>query len=325
MVSISEFAEGCIEVPKARGREQQVEEAPHGPPTPAPAPKRKRLTTEQQVGLALAGVVAGVGSRTCTAPLERLKTMAQTGQVRGSITSSFQHIVHTEGALALFRGNLMNCLKVAPQKALKFLGYENLKYAICKNPYRPTMAEDFGCSVTMSCIALAVTFPLDTLKTRLSVSTEKETVATAIRQLRDNGGLWRFYKGMTPALLSAAPFSGISLTVFMQGKLAYKEYSGIGGLEAAPVSVMLGLSAVANISAQLVSYPLYCIKTNMQNASSSDPAEGMWACGNRLVRTRGVANGLFSGFGMSVLKAMPAMASSFIIYEEAKSFLGIRS
>ena len=30
----------------------------------------------------------------------------------------------------------MNCLKVAPQKALKFLGYENLKFVVCKDPYR---------------------------------------------------------------------------------------------------------------------------------------------------------------------------------------------
>ena len=77
---------------------------------------------------------------------------------------------------------------------------------------------------------------------------------------------------MSPALLSAAPFSGISLTVFMQasanqptsaiqwhqshqlrrltcmvwaqGKLWYKEYTGVSSYEAAPVHIMLGLQAI---------------------------------------------------------------------------------
>ena len=99
---------------------------------------------------------------------------------------------------------------------------------------------------------------------------------------------------------------------------------------------MLGLSGMANILAQLVSYPLYCIKTNMQIIQAADCAqnlkpqapqdrEGFVEVGRRLVRDRGVYRGLFSGFGLSVLKSMPAVASSFIIYEEAKSALGIAS
>ena len=47
-----------------------------------------------------------------------------------------QIILRNEGMLSFFRGNLMNCLKVAPQKALKFVGYENLKFVVCKDPYR---------------------------------------------------------------------------------------------------------------------------------------------------------------------------------------------
>ena len=58
MVSISEYA-----------RERTIKQALHS--SDRSKKKRQRLTAEQQMGLALAGVIAGVGSRTVTAPLER--------------------------------------------------------------------------------------------------------------------------------------------------------------------------------------------------------------------------------------------------------------
>ena len=39
-----------------------------------------------------------------------------------------------EGAASLWRGNVANCLKVAPGKAIKFLMYENVRSLICARP-----------------------------------------------------------------------------------------------------------------------------------------------------------------------------------------------
>ena len=43
----------------------------------------------------------------------------------------------------------------------------------------------------MYIIVLGVTYPLDTVKTRLSVSKEKQSVATAVRKLHQDGGIAR--------------------------------------------------------------------------------------------------------------------------------------
>ena len=59
--------------------------------------------------------------------------------------------------------------------------------------------------------------PLDTLKTYVSASSEKQHLGSALQTMYRNGGLGRLYTGLLPSLLSTVPFAGISLTVFMQG------------------------------------------------------------------------------------------------------------
>ena len=94
-----------------------------------PPGERRGMAWRQQVGIFCAGAAAGVLSRSATAPLERMKIMMQTGRVKGSVWRGLQHIVSTQGATSLWRGNFANCLKVAPAKALKFTLYENVKDA----------------------------------------------------------------------------------------------------------------------------------------------------------------------------------------------------
>merc|ERR1712070_531257 len=113
-----------------------------------------------------------------------MKVLAQTGKLEGgTMVRSVMQVVQSEGVLSMFKGNLANRLKVGPQKAMKFLGYENLKYFLCKNPRHPTVVEDFCCASGMACIALVATYPLDTIKTHLSVTKQKETITQAFRNM----------------------------------------------------------------------------------------------------------------------------------------------
>ncbi|KAH7932029.1 hypothetical protein HPB51_029577 [Rhipicephalus microplus] len=79
----------------------------------------------------VAGGVAGAVSRTCTAPLDRLKVFLQ---VRGSEFQSIQqclrHMLQEGGIPSLWRGNGINVIKIAPESALKFLAYEKAKRLI---------------------------------------------------------------------------------------------------------------------------------------------------------------------------------------------------
>ncbi|CAN0400228.1 unnamed protein product, partial [Ectocarpus sp. 13 AM-2016] len=80
----------------------------------------------------VAGAIAGVVSRTATAPFDRLKTLLQSGKTKGTIVKSMSNIYRQEGWLAFWNGNGANTLKIMPESAIRFLGYEVFKNSICK-------------------------------------------------------------------------------------------------------------------------------------------------------------------------------------------------
>lgn len=65
------------------------------------------------------GAIAGAVSRTCVAPLETIRTHLMVGSSGHSTTEVFQDIMQTEGWPGLFRGNLVNVIRVAPSKAIE--------------------------------------------------------------------------------------------------------------------------------------------------------------------------------------------------------------
>ncbi|XP_022672713.1 calcium-binding mitochondrial carrier protein SCaMC-2-like [Varroa destructor] len=79
----------------------------------------------------VSGGVAGMVSRTCTAPLDRTKLYLQVhGKECGSAWNCLQILKKEGGIRGLWRGNGINVMKIAPESALKFLTYDRLKNII---------------------------------------------------------------------------------------------------------------------------------------------------------------------------------------------------
>lgn len=84
----------------------------------------------------LAGAIAGAVSRTCTAPLDRLKVFLQVQVQRVRILDSFNYLMNEGGFRSFWRGNGINVLKIAPETAIKFATYEKVKRLIRQNEQR---------------------------------------------------------------------------------------------------------------------------------------------------------------------------------------------
>lgn len=69
----------------------------------------------------ISGAIAGAVSRTAVAPLETIRTHLMVGSCGHSTTEVFHDIMKTDGWKGLFRGNLVNVIRVAPSKAIEVL------------------------------------------------------------------------------------------------------------------------------------------------------------------------------------------------------------
>ena len=67
----------------------------------------------------VSGAIAGAVSRTAVAPLETIRTHLMVGSCGHSTTEVFHDIMKSEGWKGLFRGNLVNVIRVAPSKAIE--------------------------------------------------------------------------------------------------------------------------------------------------------------------------------------------------------------
>lgn len=86
--------------------------------------RRKGLKLKIKIGnpsmrRLISGAIAGAVSRTVVAPLETIRTHVMVGSLGHSTTEVFQNIMKSEGWKGLFRGNLVNVIRVAPSKAIE--------------------------------------------------------------------------------------------------------------------------------------------------------------------------------------------------------------
>eukprot|EP01083_Nonionella_stella_P264501 897204_1 len=68
----------------------------------------------------LSGGIAGMIAKSCTAPLERVQMVNQTGATIDSIYGTFSKVINNGGMRGLWRGNLVNCFRVFPHKSILF-------------------------------------------------------------------------------------------------------------------------------------------------------------------------------------------------------------
>jgi hypothetical protein len=66
----------------------------------------------------LAGGVAGATAKTCVAPLERIKLLAQAGELKSGVWQGMVEVVEREGMAGLWRGNTVNVLRMVPNKGV---------------------------------------------------------------------------------------------------------------------------------------------------------------------------------------------------------------
>ena len=301
----------------------------------------RRAELEKTAVQLACGGAAGAIARTTVAPIgsfpvpaclplppkltrkkDRVKVLMQTAHVQktshlyNSMYGTAAYVVKNEGPLALWRGNLTNCVRVMPHTATQFVTYDKIKVYMCGRSDGKLSVPQRLLAGSLSGIAAAtVTQPLDTLRIRLQTDPAVNgKVRDAVQAMMSEGGIRAFYKGWTPAMLSLGPFVAVNFAAFDTLKTWWwgaREFTK-AELKARNPLVSLSLGALAGIFAQTVCYPLDTVRRRMQLKGRVYPNTAMAFV--TIARDEGV-KGFYRGITANALKIMPNNALRFGIYE----------
>ncbi|XP_058464756.1 mitochondrial adenyl nucleotide antiporter SLC25A25 isoform X2 [Malaya genurostris] len=281
-----------------------------------------------------AGGIAGAVSRTCTAPLDRLKVFLQVQSSKQRISDCLQYMLKEGGVQSLWRGNFINVLKIAPESAIKFAAYEQVKRLIRGNDKRQmTIYERFVAGACAGGVSQSAIYPLEVLKTRLALrkTGQYSSIIDAATKIYRREGLRSFYRGYIPNMLGIIPYAGIDLAVYETLK---KKYLSHHETEQPSFWLLLACGSASSTLGQVCSYPLALVRTRLQaqavTIGSQNPADGLTAqvqpnmsnVFKRILQTEGPL-GLYRGITPNFIKVLPAVSISYVVYEYSSRALGV--
>ncbi|XP_050412207.1 mitochondrial adenyl nucleotide antiporter SLC25A24-B [Patella vulgata] len=272
----------------------------------------------------VAGGAAGAVSRTFTAPLDRLKVMLQVhGSTKNiSIVSGFKHMLDEGGVRSLWRGNFMNVIKIAPESAIKFMAYEQIKTLIKgDSKHEIGVLERLLSGSAAGAISQTVIYPMELLKTRLALrkTGQYNGIFDCAKKILKAEGFASFYRGYIPNLIGIIPYAGIDLAIYETLKKFYmSKHKG----QDPGVFVLLGCGTASSTCGQLASYPLALIRTRLQ-AQSSTQKDSMGSMFTKILKNDGPL-GFYRGIAPNFLKVAPAVSISYVVYEQVRKYLGMK-
>lgn len=284
-------------------------------------------------------------AKTTVAPLDRIKILLQAQSshykhhgVLGGLTA----IVKKESLIALYKGNGAQMVRIFPYAATQFTSFEIYKRYL-SGVYIPVVkhGDKFVAGAGAGVTAVALTYPLDTIRARLAFQITGEHkytgIAHAARVMFNNeGGIRALYRGFVPTLVGMVPYAGFSFYCFESLKYLCMKYvptvlcrkceRNTGGL-VLTVPGKLVCGGVAGAAAQSVAYPLDVTRRRMQLACMTTDTErfgmGMVQTLKLIYKENGIVKGLYRGMSINYIRAIPMVATSFSTYELMKQLLNL--
>jgi solute carrier family 25 protein 16 len=275
--------------------------------------------------------------------------------------TAIRGIYRHDGALGLFRGHSATLLRIFPYAGIKFLAYEQIRHVIIPSRQYETPIRRFVSGSMAGMVSVLFTYPLEVIRVRLAFETKRDSGNTLTgicrkiynespRIIAPNGttvslkpvplaGLANFFRGFTATLCGMLPYAGASFLAHdtasdvLRSPL-FANATTIPGSEGGTGNphkprqlkywAELAAGGFAGFISQTVSYPLEVIRRRMQ-------VGGVVGDGHRLRMAEVTARiwaekgvqGFFVGLGIGYLKVVPMVATSFLVYERAKWYMGI--
>jgi len=289
----------------------------------------------------LLGGSIGAVAKTIMAPVERVKLLMQTQHsnpdvVSGkvvpykSIPDCFSRVNSEQGFISFWRGNLVNCLRYAPQQgsALAFNDYLNKLFP----DYDPRT--DFWKSITTKlfngglsgAIANTICYPFDFARTRLASDLKQgggqfkgitDCIVTTVKQQ----GITGLYTGWSVTVVGAFVYRAGQLGLFkqIQDLNPYKKDKGYIGAISAFIAVTTARTVIMPFN-----YPFDTVRRRMMLESEKPVSvrlyKGSFDCFFKIFKKEG-ASGMYKGMVPELFRGLGGSVV-IVCFERIKVILG---
>lgn len=291
----------------------------------------------------IAGGIAGAVSRTVVSPFERAKILLQlqrpgSQQAYQGMFPTILKMYREEGWKGLFRGNLLNCIRIFPYSAVQFATFEKCKDIMLHynprdtqqlNGYERLIAGSVG-----GIVSVAVTYPLDLVRARITVQTASlsklnkgkmvrapKVMETLKDVYKNEGGILGLYCGIIPTTLGVAPYVAINFALYEK----LREMMDSSPRDFSNPVWKLSADAVSSFIGGVLIYPLDLLRKRYQVASMAGGELGFQYRSvahalHSIFTTEGFF-GAYKGLTANLYKIVPSMAVSWLCYDTLKDWI----
>ncbi|KRW98328.1 Mitochondrial carrier domain [Pseudocohnilembus persalinus] len=312
--------------------------------------KQKSWIDKQFVLNFFSGGLAGIISKTASAPIERVKLILQTESNNSKITNKYNGMtdcfirtVKEEGVLSMWRGNGANVVRYFPTQALNFsfkdliskkLNLEKSKQQDTKSTY--VFKSILGGGLA-GCMTTFFVYPLDFARTMLAVDMGKKQVKNlqnqqsnvvnnninnvnerqfngifdCIQKVFKQDGIRGVYRGFNSCLLGIFIYRGLYFGIYDSGKSLLMN-------EEREKSFFLRwlFAQTVVVFSETISYPLDTVKRAMmmQQVNKNVYYKNSFDCFNQLYQKNGMGILMKGGFS-NVVRGMGS-SLCLVLYDE---------
>ena len=291
--------------------------------------KKQELSEKKKFGFTeklVCGGVAGVVSRTATAPLDRIKVLLQV-QGQQKVLGAAEELgvgqlcraMVNEGVLTMWRGNGISCLKIFPENALRFLVFELLCESDMMKLSQNDLVNKLLSGGLTGITVQSLMYPVELTKIRVMTAQTSLGILGTVRSIsQENGkkfGITNFYKGMSPALMGVLPFASLQLGLSKAGTELYSDWNKVGNPGFWP---LLSISSTATLVAMGCTYPLQLTKCRMQAYTGPESQRPTPRTLFSKIWTESGVKGFYRGFSANALKAVPASSIGWVVFTKTQ-------
>lgn len=275
------------------------------------------------------GGTAGIISKTSCSPLERVKILSQTGFSKSGAFTLGKDVFIKEGIFGFWRGNLVNCIRVFPNKGILFATNDIYKKLLVKKLDMDKSSKMCGflSGSLAGMTAVTFTYPLDVIRTRKAgilggTNPLYGSIRGVSKQIYAKFGIKGFFHGISVTILGAIPYEGLKFGIYP----IIKAYLPEADSPQQDTKYKLFAGALTGTTAAVFTYHFDTVRRVRQVSGASNMSQyevGYLDLYKLLYREGGFPR-FYKGIVVNIVRIIPNTALQFTVYETLKEFMEYR-